>query len=99
MSGRYTPGRKKFRAYRRELHRALRAAEEYVPSWRPAEEDPREEWLDLYCSGCFRPNDPITTEQVLSVLVQILDDPAPVNLSAAGSNAAADARQPAGKAA
>ena len=50
-------------------------------------------------SGCFRPNDPITTEQVLSVLVQILDDPAPVNLSAAGSNAAADARQPAGKAA
>ncbi len=27
-------------------------------------------------SGCFRPNDPITTEQVLSVLVQILDDPA-----------------------
>ena len=50
-------------------------------------------------SGCFRPNDPITTEQVISVLVQILDDPAPVNLSAAGSNAAADARQPAGRAA
>ena len=50
-------------------------------------------------SGCFRPNDPITTEQVISVLVQILDDPAPVDLSAAGSNAAADARQPAGRAA
>ena len=50
-------------------------------------------------SGCFRPNDPITTEQVISVLVQILDDPAPVNLSASGSNAAADARQPAGRAA
>ena len=50
-------------------------------------------------SGCFRPNDPITTEQVLSVLVQILDDPAPVDLSASGSNAAADARQPAGRAA
>ena len=55
MSGRYTPGRKKFRAYRRELHRALRAAEEYVPSWRPAEEDPREEWLDLGGNGFFRP--------------------------------------------
>ena len=25
-------------------------------------------------SGCFRPNDPITTEQVISVLVQILED-------------------------
>ena len=50
-------------------------------------------------SGCFRPNDPITTEQVISVLVQILDDPTPVDLSAAGSNAAADARQPAGRAA
>ena len=57
MSGRYTPGRKKFRAYRRELRRALRVVEGYVPRWRPAEEDPREEWLelDLYCSGRFRP--------------------------------------------
>ena len=57
MSGRYTPGRKKFRAYRRELRRALRVVEGYVPRWRPAEEDPREEWLelDLYCSSFFRP--------------------------------------------
>lgn len=45
-------------------------------------------------NGRFRPNDPITVEQVISVLVQIIDDPMPADLSVGGSNAAADARHP-----
>lgn len=46
---------KKFRGYRRELRRSLRVVEEYQPNWRPAEEDCREEWLDLNARGFFYP--------------------------------------------
>ena len=50
-------------------------------------------------SGCFRPNDPITTEQVLSVLVQILDDPARSTSALQAATPPETRRQPAGRAA
>ena len=46
---------KKFRGYRRELKRVLRVVEEYQPNWCPAEEDFREEWLDLGANRFFHP--------------------------------------------
>ena len=46
---------KKFRGYRRELKRVLRVVEEYQPNWCPAEEDFREEWLDLDANRFFHP--------------------------------------------
>ena len=46
---------KKFRGYRRELKRVLRVVEEYQPNWCSAEEDFREEWLDLGANRFFHP--------------------------------------------
>ena len=60
--------RKKYRGYRREFRRILNRVHQYTPRWSPSEEDPREEWLDLYGNSNFRPRGR-DKKQLLSALL------------------------------